>query len=106
LYFEGHIPIHPKACDEIALLWNYEDILNLLWSFNDIILAYIAGHCHEGAYFYDEKTLHHLTLPAIVECEGDINAFATIHVYKEYFIIEGNGRIENYQIEMKKKLFD
>jgi len=39
-----------------------------------------------------------------VECQPDTNAFATVHVYQEYVSIEGVGRIENYQIEMKKKV--
>ncbi|CAF0875521.1 unnamed protein product [Rotaria sordida] len=98
----GHIPIHPKACDELALLWNYEDVLDILWTFDNNILAYIAGHSHEGAYFYDEKNIHHLTFQAIVECEPDTNAFATVHVYKEYLIIEGVGRIGTYRIDFNK----
>ncbi|CAF3687807.1 unnamed protein product [Adineta steineri] len=98
----GHIPIHPNAGDELALLWNYGDVLNILWEFNNTVLAYIAGHSHEGAYFYDEKKIHHLTLQAIVECEPDTNAFATIHVYKEYLIIQGIGRINTYRIDLLK----
>ncbi|CAF2381677.1 unnamed protein product [Rotaria sp. Silwood2] len=96
----GHIPIHPKAGDELALVWNYEDVLDILWTFDNTVLAYIAGHSHEGAYFYDEKNIHHLTLQAIVECEPDTNAFATVHVYKEYLIIEGVGRIGTYRIDL------
>jgi len=78
-------------------------VLDILWTYNDIILAYIAGHCHEGAYFYDEKNIHHLTLHAIVECEPNRNEFANVYVYKEYLMIEGVGRIGSYQIEMKQK---
>jgi manganese-dependent ADP-ribose/CDP-alcohol diphosphatase len=87
----------------MALLWNYEDVLNILWEFNDIVLAYIAGHSHEGGYFYDEKTIHHLTLHAIVECEPNTNSFATVHVYEKYLIIEGVGRIDTYRIDFSKK---
>ncbi|CAF0876159.1 unnamed protein product [Rotaria sp. Silwood1] len=96
----GHIPIHPKACDELALLWNYEDVLDILWTFDNTVLAYIAGHSHEGAYFHDEKNIHHLTLQALVECEPDTNAFATVHVYKEYLMIDGVGRIGTYRIDL------
>ncbi len=102
-FFQGHIPIHPQAGDELALLWNYEDVLDVLWIYNDVVLAYFAGHVHEGGYICDEKNIHHITFQAIVECQSDTNSFATIHVYEEYISIEGVGRIENYQIEMKKR---
>ncbi|CAM2725538.1 unnamed protein product [Rotaria socialis] len=102
-YTPGHIPIHPKAGDELALLWNYEDILDILWTVDNTVLAYIAGHSHEGAYFYDEKNIHHLTLHAIVECEPDTNAFATVHVYKEFLIIQGVGRIGTYRIDLSNR---
>ncbi|CAF1650839.1 unnamed protein product, partial [Adineta ricciae] len=98
----GHIPVHPIAADEIALLWNYENVLDLLWEFDDVVLAYLAGHCHEGGYYYDEKRIHHITLQAIVECEPDINAFATVHVYNQHLVIEGIGRINTYRIELLK----
>lgn len=85
------------------MLWNYEDVLEVVWSFNDVVLAYIAGHCHEGGHMHDEKNIQHITLNAIVECQGDTNAFATVHVYEDHLIIEGMGSIPNYQIPMKMK---
>ena len=84
------------------MLWNYENVLDLLWEFDDVVLAYLAGHCHEGGYYYDEKRIHHITLQAIVECEPDINAFATVHVYNQHLVIEGIGRINTYRIELLK----
>ena len=94
----GHIPMHVNASDEIALVWNCDDVLEVLWAFDGTVLAYIAGHCHEGGHFVDQKNIHHLTLQAVVECEPDINAFATVHVYEEYVIIEGSGRVGSYRI--------
>ena len=87
----------------MALLWNFEDVLNILWDFDDIVLAYLAGHAHEGGYFYDEKHIHQITLPAIIECEPNTNSFATVHVYEEYLMIEGVGRIDTYRINFPKK---
>ncbi|CAF1419727.1 unnamed protein product [Adineta steineri] len=95
----GHIPIHPSACDALDLLWNYKEVLDLLWTFEGTVLAYIAGHDHDGGYFRDRKNIHHLTLHAIVECEPNTNSFATVHVYKNSILIVGVGRIGTYQID-------
>ena len=72
--------------------------------YNDIVLGYIAGHCHEGGYIYDQNRIHHLTLQAIVECEPDSNAFATVHVYDDHLLIEGQGKIDTFRIDMKKNV--
>ncbi len=74
-------------------------MLDLLWIYDENVLAYIAGHDHDGGYFLDRKNIHHLTLPAIVECESNTNSFATVHVYKDHILIEGVGRIGTYQID-------
>jgi len=95
----GHIPIHPSACDHLDLVWNYKEVLDLLWIFDGTVLAYLAGHDHDGGYFRDRKNIHHITLPAIVECEPNTNSFATVHVYKDSILIEGVGRIGTYQID-------
>ena len=95
----GHVPIHPSACDPLDLLWNYKEVLDLLWTFDGTVLAYIAGHDHDGGYFLDRKNIHHLTLHAIVECEPNTNAFATVHVHHDQILIEGVGRIGTYQID-------
>ncbi|CAF2543465.1 unnamed protein product [Rotaria sp. Silwood2] len=95
----GHIPIHPSACDHLDLLWNYKEVLDLLWIFDGTVLAYIAGHDHDGGYFRDRKNIHHLTLQAVVECDPNTNSFATAHVYKDCLLIEGVGRIGTYKID-------
>lgn len=97
--FLGHIPIHPSACDPLDLLWNYKEVLDLLWTFDGTILAYIAGHDHDGGYFLDRKNIHHITLHAIIECQPNTNSFATVHVYHDHILIEGVGRIGTYQID-------
>lgn len=73
-------------------------MLNVLWSHKDLVLAYIAGHSHEGAYFVDQNKIHHLTMQAVVECESDLNSFATVHAYADHLIIKGYGRIGTYRI--------
>ncbi|CAF5112529.1 unnamed protein product, partial [Rotaria sp. Silwood1] len=61
------------------------------------VVAYIAGHDHACGYYCDHKNIHHLTLPAIVESEPNTNAFVTVHVYREYLLIEGVGNIGTYR---------
>lgn len=99
LFSSGHIPVHPSACDPLDLLWNYKEVLDVFWLFDGTVLAYLAGHEHDGGYFRDRKNIHHVTLRAIVECEPNTNSFATVNVYKDRILIEGVGRISTYEID-------
>lgn len=81
------------------LLWNYKEVLDLLWTFDGTVLAYLAGHDHDGGYFRDRKNIHHITFQAIIESDPNTNSFATIHVYKDSILVEGVGRISTYQID-------
>ena len=38
---------------------------------------------------------------AVVECDPDTNAFATVHLYDHYILIEGFGRISTYRINFQ-----
>jgi len=95
----GHIPIHPSSCDHLDLLWNYKEVLDLLWTFDGTVLAYLAGHDHDGGYFRDRKNIHHITFQAIIESDPNTNSFGTLHVYNDCILIEGVGRISTYQID-------
>jgi manganese-dependent ADP-ribose/CDP-alcohol diphosphatase len=80
-------------------LWNYKELLDLLWTFDGTVLAYIAGHDHNGGYFRDRKNIHHITFQAVIECDLNTNSFATARVYTDGIVIEGVGRIPTYQID-------
>lgn len=80
-------------------MWNYKELLDLLWTFDGTVIAYLAGHDHPGGYFRDRKNIHHLTVHAVIESDTNTNSFATVHVYKNFLLIEGVGLVESYKID-------
>ncbi len=44
----GHLPIQAQAADTMCLAWNSKEVLELLWSFDKTVVAYFAGHDHQG----------------------------------------------------------
>ena len=94
----GHLPIHDEAADVRFLAWNAKEMLECLWSFDKTVVAYFAGHDHQGGYFRDKKNIHHVTFRAIIETAPNSNAYATVNVYDDRVSIEGVGAISNYEL--------
>jgi manganese-dependent ADP-ribose/CDP-alcohol diphosphatase len=94
----GHQPLHPQACDNMCLAWNYRQILELLWSFERTVIGYFSGHDHKGGYFRDKHNIHHVTFSAILETPPNSNAYATVKVYENKVSVEGVGQIGYYEI--------
>lgn len=94
----GHLPIHAKACDQMCLAWDSREILELIWSFESTVVAYFAGHDHQGGYFRDKRNIHHVTFAAILETPSGSNAYATVKVYDNKVSVEGVGVIGYYEI--------
>ena len=84
----GHIPIHLAASDHVCLVWNYKDILQVLHS-HRCVLAYLAGHTHSAAYGRDEKGVHHVVFPGVIEASPDCPAaHATVLLYPNCVVIK------------------
>lgn len=47
----GHLPVHAQAADVRCLAWNSKEVLETLWLFEGTVIAYLAGHDHEGEFF-------------------------------------------------------
>ena len=95
----GHIPVHVKSSTVTGIVWNYEEMLSLFSKYSEVILAYLSGHEHSGGYFKCEETnIHHLTIPAVLECSPGTNSFATIKIFKNMVSIEGVGLTGSYNI--------
>ena len=64
----GPVSRHADACS-----WDADPLLSLLASAPArVVVAYIAGHDHQGGYAYDDGAhgLHHLTVPSLLEHEA------------------------------------
>jgi hypothetical protein len=47
----------------------------------DRVVAYFAGHAHQGGYMIDTHGIHHRTLESPLECAPGVVAFGTVDVY-------------------------
>ena len=80
-----HWPLLPESG---AQLWNNTEVLDLLKSHNSVI-AWIAGHHHEGGYEKAGK-IHHLTLKGMVEAKSETSC-GIMEVYPDKIILIGYG---------------
>ncbi|XP_072168241.1 manganese-dependent ADP-ribose/CDP-alcohol diphosphatase-like [Diadema setosum] len=92
----GHVPICPEVTLEDCLVWNYQEVLDILRA-SPCVVATLFGHTHEYAHHCDEAGIHHLVLPAIVECQPGSNAFAT-------FDVRDGGMVMHTEGEMPRKV--
>ncbi|XP_066442796.1 manganese-dependent ADP-ribose/CDP-alcohol diphosphatase [Eleutherodactylus coqui] len=88
----GHLPVHPDSTDPICLTWNYPEVLATLQS-HPCVVAYFAGHDHDGGYFQDQSGVHHLTFNGIIETPPESQAFGTIYIYEDKMVLRGRGLI-------------
>ncbi|KAG8446018.1 hypothetical protein GDO86_013770 [Hymenochirus boettgeri] len=88
----GHLPIHPEATDTICLAWNYQEILSLLQS-HSCVLAYLAGHDHDGGYCADIFGIHHVTFKGVIETPPESQAYGTMYVYEDKMVLKGQGHV-------------
>ncbi|CAI9557083.1 unnamed protein product [Staurois parvus] len=90
----GHLPIYPPSTDPICLTWNYLDVLSML-QVHPSVVAYFAGHDHDGGYCQDPHGIHHITFNGIIETPPDSQAFATMEIYEDRMELRGRGLVPN-----------
>ncbi len=91
-----HWPLLPEGYTE---LWNNREVLQLLDCHNCVV-AWIAGHRHEGSY--EEKGgIHHLTIKSIVEAKSETSC-GIIEVYRDKLLLNGYGDQENKTLKLSE----
>ncbi|XP_018428921.1 PREDICTED: manganese-dependent ADP-ribose/CDP-alcohol diphosphatase [Nanorana parkeri] len=88
----GHLPIYLPSTDPICLTWNYLEVLSTLQSHPSVV-AYFAGHDHDGGYCQDEHGIHHITFNGVIETPPDSQAFATMEIYEDRMELRGRGLV-------------
>eukprot|EP00892_Ulva_mutabilis_P004246 jgi/Ulvmu1/2193/UM013_0039.1 len=91
----SHCPVHPHSAGDrtSSLLWNYEDVLAVLAE-ADNVLATLSGHIHQQGHHVDERGVHFITLPALLEAPLRHSAcHALMHVLEDGFVLEGCGAV-------------
>jgi manganese-dependent ADP-ribose/CDP-alcohol diphosphatase len=86
-----HHPILAAASDRSHLLWNAAEVLSIIEASKGVV-AFICGHDHRGGYA-QQKGIHHLTLPGIVEAPEGKDCFAVIEVSDDRLKVAGGGTV-------------
>ncbi len=90
----GHCPAHPFTCKPDGLQWKARSLRTLLQG-HSCVQAYIAGHDHDGGYFF-EGGVHYLVPPAPLEVsqegEGDV-AFGMLVLHGDGWELEWRGKV-------------
>lgn len=89
-----HLPLDPGASTEAALLWNYDEVMDLIHRYNCVKVC-LAGHDHKGGYSIDSHGVHHRVLEAALECPPGTDAFGYVNVYDDRISLVGIGKMES-----------
>lgn len=92
-----HIPLDPGATSPEALLWNYEEVMEVMHRYK-CVKACLAGHAHTGGYSVDSHGIHHRVLEAALECPPGSDAFGYINVYQDRLTLSGTDRMTSTEM--------
>ncbi|KAJ6386922.1 hypothetical protein OIU78_016786 [Salix suchowensis] len=92
-----HLPFDDVASDKEALLWNYDEVMNIIHQYN-CVKACLSGHDHRGGYSIDSHGVHHRSFEAALECPPDTDAYGHIDVYDDRLLLFGADRMQNTEM--------
>lgn len=92
-----HIPLDPGASSIEALLWNYNEVMDVIHRY-DCVKVCIAGHDHKGGHSIDSHGVHHRVLEAALECPPGTDAFGYVNVYDDRLSLIGTDRMQSTDI--------
>ncbi|XP_057443667.1 manganese-dependent ADP-ribose/CDP-alcohol diphosphatase-like isoform X3 [Lotus japonicus] len=90
----SHLPLDPGATSKEALLWNYDEVMNLMHRYNCVKVC-LAGHNHTGGSSIDAHGVHHRVLEAALECPPGTDAFGSVDVYDDKISLVGTDKMES-----------
>jgi hypothetical protein len=85
----GHCPAHPFTCKPDGLQWRAAALRGLLER-HPCVQAYVAGHDHDGGYFF-EGGVHYLVPPAPLESEEE-ECFGMLRLGAGEWALEWRGK--------------
>ena len=92
-----HLPLDPGASSREALLWNYDEVMDLIHRY-DCVKVCLAGHDHKGGHSIDSHGIHHRVLEAALECPPGTDAFGYVDVYNDRLSLVGTDRMESTEM--------
>lgn len=92
------MPCYSSCCRPSGLIWNSDEVIKIMHRYPGVVGAFISGHDHDGGYAIDEGGIHHLVLPAPLECEVDEVAYGHIEVHSSqsnpsFFELHWTGKV-------------
>jgi len=78
-----HQPCYSKCTNFENLPFNFQEALNIMHSRPGTVVAWVAGHDHDGGYAFDNTGIHHIVPAAPLECQLDEDAFGFVEVLPE-----------------------
>ncbi|KAJ7945803.1 Manganese-dependent ADP-ribose/CDP-alcohol diphosphatase [Quillaja saponaria] len=92
-----HLPLDPGASSKEALLWNYDEVMDVIHRYNCVKVC-LGGHDHKGGHSVDSHGIHHRVLEAALECPPGTDAFGHVDVYDDRISLIGADRMESTDI--------
>ena len=86
----SHLPCHANCCNKDSSLWDRDEVLSIIQDCGNVV-AYFAGHDHDGGCFRDESGIYHLIPKAPIECEADEDSFGICHVSEDQIELNWTG---------------
>jgi len=76
-----------------AMLWNYDEVLDILRHEKETVVLVMAGHFHRGGYAMDSETgTHHVTMESPLQTVPETpTAHCTVEVWRDRVEIKGSG---------------
>ena len=85
-----HQPIYSPSKPQ-SLIWNAEEILATIQESGNVV-AWFAGHDHDGQYAIDSSGIHHIVPCAPIECGEGENSFGHIEVFEDKLVVAWKGK--------------
>ncbi|XP_021720162.1 manganese-dependent ADP-ribose/CDP-alcohol diphosphatase-like [Chenopodium quinoa] len=89
-----HLPLDPGATTPEALLWNYNEVMDVIRKYKCVKVC-LGGHEHRGGYSVDSHGVHHRIFEAALECPPSSDAFGYVDVYDDRISLVGTDRMKS-----------
>lgn len=89
-----HLPLNPGASTSAALLWNYDEVMDVIHRYKCVKVCF-GGHDHKGGYAVDSHGVHHRVFEAALECPPNTDAFGYVDVYEDRISLVGTDRMKS-----------
>lgn len=92
-----HIPLDPRSSSNEALLWNYDEVMEVIHRYNCVKVC-LSGHDHKGGHSVDSFGVHHRVLEAALECPPGTDAYGYIDLFDDSLSLTGSDRLESQEM--------